>query len=253
MSFATRHTSRAYESELEELRAAAVKMGDLCMQALATALEAFRDGSRTLAQRVREMDRRVDASEIAIDALVVRILALRQPVASDLRLLAMMLKLVTDLERIGDEAVNIAERAVDPRCEPDAATRETLERMSAETQTMVSAALEAFVTGDGERAEEVLVHDDIVDDLYGQTVRGMEEYMKRHPLEIPAALSVMSVAKYLERVADHATNIAEEVIFVVRGDDVRHHNSTAALRSEGFWDGAEGETRAVAVAIVSPR
>jgi phosphate transport system protein len=238
MRFGARHTSRAYEAELEELRTAAVAMGDLCRQALGTALDAFHGGSHDLARRVQEFDRRVDDSEMAIDALVLRILALRQPVASDLRLLTMTLKLVTDLERIGDEAVNIAERAIDERCEPDAKTRSLLEQMSAETQRMLSTALDAFVAGDGERAEEVLAHDDIVDELYGQTMRGMEEYMMRHPADIRAALSVMSVAKYLERVADHATNIAEEVIFVVRGDDVRHHGSLVAPRSERVSDPA---------------
>jgi phosphate transport system protein len=225
---AARHTSRAYEADLRELREAAVAMGDLCRQALGTALEAFWGGSRERAAQVDEIDRRIDASEMAIDALVVRILATRQPVASDLRLLAMTLKLVTDLERIGDEAVNIAERAVDERCEPDPTTREALERMATETQAMLSAALDAFVSGDAERAEEVLVRDDVVDELYGQTMRDMERFMMKHPAQIRAGLSMMSMAKYLERVADHATNVAEEVIFVVRGDDVRHHGSQAA-------------------------
>jgi phosphate transport system protein len=228
-------------------------MGDLCQRALGTALDAFRQGSRDLAERVQELDRRVDGSEMAIDALVVRILALRQPVASDLRFLAMTLKLVTDLERIGDEAVNIAERAADERCEADAPTRETLDRMSAETQWMVTAALDAFVLGDGERAEEVLLHDDIVDELYGRTVRGMEEYMKCHPSEVRGALSVMSVAKYLERVADHATNVAEEVIFVVRGEDVRHYRSAAALHSDASGEDANAETPPRSLPLLCPR
>jgi phosphate transport system protein len=225
MTLGAPHTSRAYESELDELRDAAVAMGELCRQALGLALEAFQGRAGDLAERVQELDARVDSSEMVIDALAFRILALRQPVASDLRLLTMTLKLVTDLERIGDEAVNIAERAADERCEPDSATRAALEQMSAETQQMVSAALDAFVAGDGDRAEDVLVRDDVVDELYGQTMRGMEAYMMQHPAEIPAALAVMSVAKYLERVADHATNIAEAVIFVVRGEDVRHHGT----------------------------
>ncbi len=239
MTFGTRHTSRAYEAELEELRSAALGMGSLCRRALDVALDAFRGGSSELATTVEQLDCEVDAREMAIDALVVRILALRQPVASDLRLLTMTLKLVTDLERIGDEAVNIAERAGDGRCDMDAETRELLDRMSSEAQQMVSAALDAFVTGDSARAEEVLFHDDVVDELYGRAMRGMEAHMVRHPSQIPAALSVMSVAKYLERVADHATNIAEEVIFVVRGEDVRHHGAApplgAALAEDAAW------------------
>ena len=225
MSFDARHTCRAYDLELEELRQATIAMGELCREALKSALDAFRGDSPHLADRVAQLDQRIDASEMAIDALVVRILALRQPVATDLRFLAMTLKLVTDLERIGDEAVNIAERAGDERCEPDAETRQALERMAAESQQMLATALGAFVSLDVAHAQEVLLQDDRVDDFYGRVLKGMTEYMARHPSEIRAALALTSVAKYLERVADHATNIAEEVIFVVRGEDVRHHHA----------------------------
>jgi phosphate transport system protein len=219
------HTSRAYEAELTELRAAIVAMGELCRRALGVALEAFQGDADELVDQVQQLDRRIDASEMAIDALVVRIIALRQPVATDLRFLAMALKLVTDLERVGDEAVNIAERASD-HCRLDVPTRDVLARMSREAQHMLAVALEAFVTDDGARAQEVLAHDDVVDELYGRALRSMEEHMERNPREIRASLGVMSVAKYLERVADHATNIAEEVIFVVRGEDVRHGQAT---------------------------
>jgi len=227
MPYDASHTSRAYESELQELRKATVAMGRLCQRALATALDAFHEGSCELAERVQDLDRQIDASEMAIDALVVNILALRQPVASDLRFLAMALKLVTDLERIGDEAVNIAERGTDKRCQPDPSTRDALEKMSAETGHMLAEALEAFAAEDEPRAEQVLVRDDVVDEIYGRTIRGMQEHMARHPSEIPAALSVISIAKYLERIADHATNVAEEVIYLARGEDVRHHRATS--------------------------
>jgi phosphate transport system protein len=216
---------------MEELRRSAVAMGERCQHALRVALEAFRCGSVDGARAVEEIDRLIDQDEIKLDALVVRILALRQPVASDLRLLAMTLKLVTDLERIGDEAVNIAERASDGRCHVGAETYDALERMSEEAQQMVSGALQAFVGEDEARAQEVLVHDDVVDAMYGETMRAVEAYMMTTPTEIPAALCLMSVAKYLERVADHATNIAEEVIFVVRGEDVRHFGSVTARRA----------------------
>ncbi|HEY2510881.1 MAG TPA: phosphate signaling complex protein PhoU [Polyangiaceae bacterium] len=226
MSFDGRHTCRAYDAELEELRQATIAMGNQCLEALRIALDAFRGYSPDLAARVALLDHRIDASEMAIDALVVRILALRQPVATDLRFLAMTLKLVTDLERIGDEAVNIAERAGDERCEPDLGMREALEQMGAESQQMLTAALGAFVSLDVEVAQGVLLQDDRVDDLYGRVLSGMTDYMARHPSEIRAALALTSVAKYLERVADHATNVAEEVIFVVRGEDVRHHHAS---------------------------
>jgi phosphate transport system protein len=225
------HTSRAFEGELQQLRAAAVTMGERCRVALRTSVEAFQSGSRELAASVRALDTSVDRDEMDIDALTLRILATRQPVASDLRLLAMTLKLVTDLERIGDEAVNIADRVEDGRCAIPADTEEALAMMAQQAQAMVRAALEAFVDGDAARAEEVLVLDDAVDELYGRTVRGIERYMMGHPSDIRAAMCVMSVAKYLERVADHATNIAEEVVFVVRGDDVRHYGSVRRFQA----------------------
>jgi phosphate transport system protein len=229
MSFAFGHTSHAFEAELKELRAATVAMGDRCRRALSKALEAFRGGSHDLAREVRQLDSQVNRDEMAIDALTLRILALRQPVASDLRFLAMALKLVTDLERIGDEAVNIADRVEDGHCAIGGESYAAIERMSDEAQKMLSAALDAFLEGDEERAQAVLVQDDVVDDLYGKTMRGVEEYMMAHPTEIRAALSVMSVAKYLERIADHATNIAEEVVFMVRGEDVRHRKSVGSM------------------------
>jgi len=230
MAFATGHTSRAFESELGELRSATMAMGERTRLALRTSLEAFRTGSRELAASVRELDAHVDHDEMEIDALTLRILATRQPVASDLRLLTTALKLVTDLERIGDEAVNIADRVEDGPCALPEDTRADLERMCEEAQYMVSAALGAFLDGDEERAKEVLVRDDAVDELYGRTMRGAERYMMEHPSEVRAALCVMSIGKYLERVADHATNIAEEVVFVVRGEDVRHHKSVGGLK-----------------------
>jgi len=233
MPFNSRHTSHSYESEIQELRAALAAMGARCAGALRTALTAVRTGSRELARQVVGLDRAVNEDEKAIDALTVRILALRQPVACDLRLLAIALKLVTDLERIGDEAVNIAERAEDGPLAADPETFADLDRMGEEAQRMVASALDAFLQGDDARAREVLLQDDVVDALYGKTMRAMEEYMRVHPAEVPSALGVMSVAKYLERVADHATNVAEEVIFMVRGDDVRHAKSVGAIRVAG--------------------
>ncbi len=233
MPLTVRHTSHSYESEIQELRAALVTMGERCRRALRTALTAVRTGSRELAREVIGLDRAVNEDEKAIDALTVRILALRQPVACDLRLFAMALKLVTDLERIGDEAVNIAERTEDGPLAADPETVLDLDRMGDEAQEMVASALQAFLDGDDAGARAVLLRDDVVDELYGKMMRAMEEYMTAHPAEVPSALCVMSVAKYLERVADHATNVAEEVIFMVRGDDVRHAKSVGAIRALG--------------------
>jgi phosphate transport system protein len=216
------HTSRDFDAELRELRANALAMGARCERSLRLSLDAFWTHSEDLSREVKELDRLIDRDEMEIDALVLRILALRQPVAYDLRLLATALKLVTDLERIGDEAVNIAERAEEDHGRAKDLARAQLKAMAEQAQQMLRDALDAFVEGDVTRAEQVLKGDDAVDALYGQTLRDMMTFMQANHDEIPGAIRVIKVAKYIERVADHATNIAEEVIFMVRGEDVRH-------------------------------
>ncbi|MCL2778400.1 MAG: phosphate signaling complex protein PhoU [Polyangiaceae bacterium] len=216
------HTSRDFEAELRELRAQSLAMGARCERSLQLALEAFWTGSQDLASEVEKIDRQIDADEMQIDALVLRVLALRQPVAYDLRFLTTALKLVTDLERIGDEAVNISERAKEGHGIARNQVKDLLKRMSEQAQQMVRDALDAFVQGEVARAEQVLERDDSVDRAYGEILRSMTDFMAQHAEDIPSAIRVIKVAKYIERIADHATNIAEEVIFMVRGEDVRH-------------------------------
>jgi len=217
------HTSREFEAELRELRAQALAMGARCERILKLALDAFFLRTPEEATRdIEQLDRQIDRDEMDIDALVLRILALRQPVAQDLRLLASALKLVTDLERIGDEAVNIAERTREGPGNARGRVRDDLHAMAEDTQEMLREALEAFVHADVELAERVLGRDDLVDTRYSEVLREMTDYMTKQPEDIAASIRVIHVAKYLERVADHATNIAEEVIFMVRGEDVRH-------------------------------
>ena len=216
------HTSRDFESELRELRAHALAMGARCERSLQLALQAFWSGSEKIAAEVKELDKRIDRDEMDIDALVLRILALRQPVAYDLRFLATALKLVTDLERIGDEAVNIAERAEESHGRAKEKVDKELKAMAEQSQQMLREALDSFVQGDVARATLIRKCDDSVDALYGKILLEMTSFMATHPSEIFPAIRVIKVAKYLERVADHATNIAEEVIFMVEGADVRH-------------------------------
>lgn len=218
----TNHTSRDFEAELRELRAHALAMGARCERILQLALDAFWEGSTEHNADVEQLDQQIDRDEMDIDALVLRILALRQPVAYDLRFLATALKLVTDLERIGDEAVNIAERTREGPGPARDQVRSDLLEMSERAQEMLRIVLDAFVEGEVTKAQEVLTRDDGVDTLYGKILREMTSFMKARPEEIPAAIRIIHVAKYIERVADHATNIAEEVIFMVRGEDVRH-------------------------------
>ncbi len=226
------HTSRDFETELRELRAHTLAMGARCERSVGLALEAFWKGSRELAQQVEALDDQIDRDEMDIDALVLRILALRQPVAYDLRFLAAALKLVTDLERIGDEAVNIAERSVEDHGAAKPLVQGELQAMAIGAQEMLREALSAFVDGDVERAEKVLERDDEIDKAYSGIMRAMSNYMATHSQDVPAGLRVVKVAKYLERIADHATNVAEEVIFMVRGDDIRHHRIRPGLAPE---------------------
>ena len=218
------HTSRDFESELRELRAHLLAMGARCERSVQLALKAFIEGSAELIAEVKSLDRHIDRDEMESDELALRILALRQPVAHDLRLLATALKLVTDLERIGDEAVNIVERAEEADEGSKLVPHPHLRSMADLTQQMLRDALDAFVEADTARAERVRLADDAVDDLYAKTLSEMMSFMKQNPEKVPAAMGVVNVAKYLERIADHATNIAEAVIFMVAGHDVRHES-----------------------------
>ncbi len=216
------HTSHDFESELRELRGNLLAMSARCERAVQEAVAAFvhRDPERAAA--VLDLDARIDRDEMEIDDLAVRVLALRQPVAYDLRFLTTTLKFVTDLERIGDEAVNIAERVEEFSRSVVVPPHAEIAVMAQIAQEMLREALDAFVDGDPPRAEKVLARDDEVDELYGTVLRNVFSWMREHPTEIPTGQAVASVAKYLERVADHATNLAEYVVFMVRGDDVRH-------------------------------
>ncbi|MBI2390577.1 MAG: phosphate signaling complex protein PhoU [Deltaproteobacteria bacterium] len=222
---AGRHTSGDFELELREIRAHLVAMGARCERAVQLALAAFLDRDSAKIAEVSGLDQKVNQDEIDLDDMALRVLALRQPVAYDLRFIASTLKFVTDLERISDEAVNIAERVETLQKATTAPPVFDLPRMGELAQKMLREALDAFVEGDEQRARKVLTADDDVDALYGQTLRAALAWMAEHPNDIPAAMCVASAAKYLERIADHATNLAEHVIFLEKGDDVRHRRS----------------------------
>jgi phosphate transport system protein len=208
--------------ELRDLHSHLLAMGARCEQAVGLAFSGFCQGAPEVAGDVEALDVEIDREELETGALILRILALRQPVADDLRLLATALRLVTDLERIGDEAVNISERTVRDDGEAKELVSGALDSMARTSVDMLHRALDAFVRWDDTDAHQVLACDDAVDDLYATIVAAMTGHMSGHPEEVQAGLRVIRVAKYLERIADHATNVAEEVIFMVRADDVRH-------------------------------
>lgn len=217
------HTSQQYEAELRTLKDRLLAMGGRCEAHIRQALDALENQDAVLANEVTGTDHQINADELAIDDLAVRILALRQPVGKDLRFLMTALKVVTDLERIGDEAVNIAERAEELSSEPKLPeTWRALPAMAKAASSMLHDALDAFVEEDWGKAQQVLKQDDAVDELYGQIMRNSMDFMAKNSDSIRAAMGVVSCAKYIERIADHSTNIAEMVVYMVRGEDVRH-------------------------------
>ena len=202
-------------------------MGARCERAVQVALAAFLERDPSKASEVTHLDERVNADEMELDEMAVRVLALRQPVAYDLRFVTSTLKFVTDLERIADEAVNIAERVEVLSKAKTPPPSFGIPVMGDLVQKMLREALDAFVDGDAEKARGVLGMDDEVDAAYGETLRNTLAWMADHPSEIPSAMCVASAAKYLERIADHATNLAEHVVYLERGDDVRHRKGAS--------------------------
>jgi phosphate transport system protein len=226
---AREHTDQEFEQELRHLREQLLLMGSHVEGIISASLRALVERDSELAQRTIEADRVIDRLEIEIDGLCLQILARRQPVASDLRFVTMVLKAVTDLERMGDLGVNISERVLELNNETPLKPYVDLPRMADETQMMLREALDAFVAKDADRARRVIARDQIIDDLYAQIFRELLTYMMEESKNVYRATRLQSIAKYLERIADHATNLAELVVFMVKGSDIRHPDS----RGEG--------------------
>ena len=217
-----KHTDHEYEAELREVREHVLLMGARVEDMMRQAMLALINRDTELAQRTISEDNQVNRLEVESDELCLRILARRQPVASDLRFITIALKLVTDLERIGDVVVNICERVIELNQEPPLRPYRSIQQMAEGAEGMVREALDAFVKGDAERAHHVLGMDRNVDDDYSRIFRELLTYMMEDPRTIFRATRLQSIAKYLERIADHATNIAEMVVFMVKGKDIRH-------------------------------
>lgn len=216
------HTDREYEAELQALREQLLLMGAKVEEMVSSSMKALVERDSNLAHKMIRFDNEIDGLELAVDNRCLRILAKRQPVASDLRFITFALKIVTDLERIGDLGVNICERAIELNAEPPLKPYIDLPRMAEAVQTMIRESLDMFVSGNADRAPELLEQDHLVDAYFGQVFRELLTYMLEDPKTIHRAIKIQSVAKYLERIGDHATNLAEMVIFMTRGKDVRH-------------------------------
>ena len=226
---ASAHTDRAFEQDLQALRQKLLSMAALVEQNLARAVRAIFERDVDLALAVERGDAAVDRLEIEVDDLCRKVLALRQPAASDLRLITTALKIVTDLERCGDLAVNIAERGRELVQAPEMAPPPELGRLAELAQEQMKKALDAFVAASDDAAEAVLAGDELLDALYLKIFNGLLALMMEDSRTVRRATGLMFIAKQLERVGDHAMNVAEMVIYMVRGTDVRHtHGRPAA-------------------------
>jgi phosphate transport system protein len=216
------HTNREYEQELRRLREQLLLMGAKVEEIIRGSIRALVERETAVAEQMIAFDKKINQLELEIDELCMQILARRQPVASDLRFITMALKLVTDLERIGDLGVNICERVVELNAEPPLKPYVDMPNMAREVQEMLHEALDAFVAADADRAQRVIVRDRNVDAYYTQIFRELLTYMMEDPRNIFRATRLQSIAKYLERIGDHVTNLGEMVVFMVKGKDIRH-------------------------------
>ncbi|HVV85626.1 MAG TPA: phosphate signaling complex protein PhoU [Kofleriaceae bacterium] len=217
-----KHTDREYEAELRELKDKLLRMAGLVEQMIASATTALVEADLDRARDTIAADGAVNALEIESDELCLIILARRQPMASDLRMITLAMKMVTDLERIGDLAVNLGERALAMAAPPPPSMTERLIRMSEIGQQMIRDAIDAFVAGDVDKARTVFGRDKLVDDAFRELVMELQAEMMRHRDFVDRGMHLQACAKFLERIADHGTNLAELVIFQVEGKDVRH-------------------------------
>ncbi|MGI9103183.1 MAG: phosphate signaling complex protein PhoU [Terriglobales bacterium] len=216
-------TRTRFHEALDELKDKLLRMGGLAEQAVERAVRAYEHRDSAACRQVFEIEDAINVSERQIDELALDLLAMQQPMASDLRFILAVIKINADLERVGDQAVNVAQRVAEVIELPLAELPADVPRMAAIASEMIRNALESFVQGDADLAESVLLRDNDVDRLKRETEEAMVAQMQRSPEQLRQALDVLLIARNLERVADHATNIAEDVIFWVRGADVRHH------------------------------
>jgi phosphate transport system protein len=216
------HFSKLYDAELNEIREKLLEMGGKVEVMISNAMNSLVERDSKLAERTIEFDHEINHLEVEIDEKCLQVLATRQPAARDLRFITLALKIVTDLERIGDQCVAVANRAKELNMEPPLKPYIDLPRMAHWAAVMVKESLDAFVRYDDELALKVCNDDQFVDDLNEQIQRELLTFMMEEPETITRAIKINYISKCIERIADHATNIAEMVIFMVKGKDIRH-------------------------------
>jgi phosphate transport system protein len=214
---------RHFEQELEQLKGKLLEMSALVEAAVQRSVAAVTQKDRSAADQVFRDEARINELEMEIDEFAITLLATQQVVAADLRLVVAALKINTDLERMGDLSVHIAERAISLLSEPVIKPMVDIHHMSSLVESMVRKSLDAFVANDADMARSVLASDDAVDSLRTASYHELVSFMEKDPQHIPQALDLIGITRSLERIADHSTNIAEDVLFLVKGVDVRHH------------------------------
>ena len=212
-----------FHQELNSLKAELLKMAGLAEQAISNAVEALVKRNTALAEKTIAEDEKLNEMEILIDDRCLKLLALHQPLAADLRFITSAMRINLDLERIGDQAVNIAERVIFLNQEPQLKPYIDIPRMAQIAQSMVKDVLDAFVNGDAKLARSVCERDDQIDALNDQVFRELLTYMMADSKSITRAVHLIIVSRCLERIADHATNVAEGVIFMVKALVIKHH------------------------------
>jgi phosphate transport system protein len=216
---------RLVDLELQQLQDEMVRMAGLAEAAIGLAVKALVSRDAEMARQVIASDDAINTLEIEVDERCLRTMALHQPEARDLRMLAMALKINNDLERMGDQAVNIAERTLELLKEPLLKPLIDLPRMADIAQRMVKDSLDAFIQQDVAKARQVCKQDDEVDRYDDQIFRELLTYMMEDPKAITRSVNLILVSRHLERIADHATNIAEDVIYLVEGRNIKHHHT----------------------------
>jgi len=212
-----------FQKELDGLKENLLRMAILVEEAIGNAVQSLVKRDSDLAKKTFEGEEQINEMEIDIDGKCLKLLALMQPMAADLRFITSAMKITTDLERMGDQAVNIAERAISLNQEPQLKPYIDIPRMAEITQSMVKDVLDAFVNGDSKLARSVCERDDIVDGLNDQVFRELLTFMMADPQTVTRAVHLMIVCRCLERIGDHATNIAEDVIFMLDARVIKHH------------------------------
>ena len=217
---------RHFDDSLADLRQRILRMGALVEGQIRQALTALVDRDDVVANQVIQNDRQVNTMDVVIDELCLELLALHQPAAKDLRFVTTAMKISTELERMSDLAENICERALELHAEPQLKPYIDIPLMAERAIKMVGEALDAFVRGDSVLARQVLNEDDYVDELNEQIFRELLSFMMENPQTISRAIRLSFISKYIERIADHATNVAELVVYMVEGKIIRHMNPT---------------------------